>query len=129
MEKLNKILHIEDDSDILEISLMVLESIGGFTVEQCTSGKESLAKAPEFLPDLILLDVMMPEMNGPETLEALRQIPEIANTPIIFMTAKVQPEEVEKYLSHGAIAVITKPFNSLTLSDEIIEIWNGIRER
>lgn len=126
MDELNKILHVEDDPDILEISLLVLEGIGGFTVKQCSSGKESLAVAPEFSPDLILLDVMMPGMNGPETLEALRQLPETENTPIIFMTAKVQPEEVEKYLSQGAVAVITKPFDSITLSDQIIKVWNDI---
>ena len=126
MGELNKILHIEDDPDILEISLLVLEGIGGFTVKQCSSGKESLTVAPEFLPDLILLDVMMPGMNGPETLDALRQLPEIKNTPVIFMTAKVQPEEVEKYMAQGAVAVITKPFDSMTLSDQIVEIWNDI---
>ena len=126
MGKLNKILHIEDDPDILEISLMVLESIGGFTVEQCSSGKDSLTKAPQFLPDLILLDVMMPGMNGLETLKALRQLPETENTPIIFMTAKVQPGEVKKYLSQGAVAVITKPFDPITLSDQLVKVWNGL---
>jgi len=104
---LNKILHIEDDPGIREISLIVLETIGGFSVEQCASGKEGVEKASEFLPDLVLLDVMMPEMNGPETLEKLRAIPEIADIPAIFMTAKVQPEEVGKYLSQGVVAVIT----------------------
>lgn len=124
--KLNKILHIEDDPDILEISLMALEAIGEFTVAQCSTGKEGLTKAPQFLPDLILLDVMMPGMNGPETLEALRQLPETENTPIIFMTAKVQPREVEKYLLQGAVAVITKPFDPITLSDQLIKVWNDI---
>ena len=126
MGELNKILHIEDDPDILEISLLVLEGIGGFTVKQSSSGRDSLTVAPEFSPDLILLDVMMPGMNGPETLDALRQLPEIANTPVIFMTAKVQPEEVEKYMAQGAVAVITKPFDSMTLSDQITKIWNDI---
>jgi two-component system OmpR family response regulator len=116
---LDKILYVEDDPDIQAIAVMVLDAISGFTLEACSSGNEALSKAVAFNPDLILLDVMMPGMDGPETLHALRKLPELANTPVVFMTAKVQPQEVSGYLDLGAVGVIAKPFDPMTLADEI----------
>src|SRR3954467_8662156 len=106
---LDKILYVEDDPDIQAIAVMVLDAISGFTVEPCSSGNEALKKAVAFNPDLILLDVMMPGMDGPETLQALRKLPELTHTPVVFMTAKVQPQEVEGYMALGAMGVIAKP--------------------
>jgi two-component system, OmpR family, response regulator len=120
---LNRILYVEDDIDIRTITLMVLETMSGFVVEACTSGAEALSKASAFQPDLILLDVMMPGMNGPETLLALRKLPQLANTPAVFMTAKVQPKEVQSYLQLGALGVIAKPFDPMTLAGELREMW------
>jgi two-component system, OmpR family, response regulator len=120
---LDKILYVEDDPDIQAIAVMVLDAISGFNLEPCSSGSEALSKAVAFNPDLILLDVMMPGMDGPETLHALRQMPELAATPVVFMTAKVQPQEVQGYMNLGAVGVIAKPFDPMTLADQLREIW------
>ncbi|MFQ5437471.1 MAG: response regulator [Paracoccaceae bacterium] len=122
---LSKILHVEDDHDIREIALMALETVGGFTVEQCPSGGDALTKVRSFVPDLFLLDVMMPDMSGLETLAELRKMPELADIPAIFMTAKAHPREVSEFMDAGAISVITKPFDPITLADEIRDIWNA----
>ena len=120
---LTRILYVEDDPDIQAIAMMVLETISGFTVEPCSSGSEALAKAVAFQPDLVLLDVMMPGMDGPETLKGLRNFPELKATPVVFMTAKVQPQEVQGYLDLGAVGVIAKPFDPMTLAQELRDIW------
>jgi signal transduction histidine kinase len=121
--ELKRILYVEDEGDIRTIAVTVLEALGGFTVLACRSGKEALEAAPGANADLILLDVMMPGMDGPATLKALREIPEIAQTPVIFMTAKVQPGEIRHFRDLGAIDVIPKPFDPMTLAAQIREIW------
>ena len=123
--KLEKILLVEDEQDIQTIASMALTSIGGFILEVCSSGKEALDRGRAFLPDLILLDVMMPEMDGPATLRALQEIPELKKTPVIFLTAKVQSREVEEYTSMGALGVISKPFDPMTLSENVKNIFAG----
>lgn len=123
MSELPKILHVEDDEDIREIVLFALESIGGMEVNQSASGQDALVLAPHMLPDLFLLDYMMPGLNGEETLQALRDIPRFADTPAIFMTAKAQQSEVGKLMRLGAIGVIVKPFNPMTLADDIVALW------
>jgi CheY-like chemotaxis protein len=122
--ELTRILYVEDDPDIRAIAMMVLETINGFAMEPCKSGVEALEKAVAFKPDLVLLDVMMPGMDGPETLNNLRAFPELINTPVVFMTAKVQPQEVEAYLHLGAVGVIAKPFDPMTLAQELRDIWS-----
>lgn len=122
-EALTRILYVEDDADIRSVASFALEAVGGFTISACASGEEALARAAAFAPQLLLLDVMMPGMDGPETLAALRALPETAETPAVFMTAKVQPQEVARYRALGALDVISKPFDPMTLSDEIREIW------
>ncbi|GHE00074.1 chemotaxis protein CheY [Defluviimonas sp. 20V17] len=123
MSDLPKILHVEDDPDIREIALMALEVVGGLDVVQCASGAEALERAPGIAPDLLLLDVMMPGMSGDETLTALRKVPQFSETPAIFMTAKAQHSEVDRLKELGALDVITKPFDPMTLADQIISIW------
>ncbi len=120
---LRTILLIEDDLDIQTVASMVLERIGGFSVTCCRSGTDGVRAASEAPPDLILLDVMMPEMDGPDTLRALRQIPSLAATPVIFMTAKAQPDEVAEYHRLGALDVIVKPFEPTTLCDIVRTSW------
>ena len=122
-KELSRILYVEDDPDIQAITMMVLETIHGFVMEACCSGSEALQKAVAFNPDLILLDVMMPGMDGPETLKHLREFPELATTPVVFMTAKVQPQEVQGYLNLGALGVIAKPFDPITLAQQLRSIW------
>jgi len=122
---LEKILHVEDDEDIQAIALMSLETVGGFTVEQCSGGLEALEKIKVFVPDLFLLDVMMPDMSGLETLEAIRKIPELSEIPAIFMTAKAHQMEIQEFLDAGAMDVITKPFDPIELPDQIRTIWSA----
>ena len=119
MNPSERILYVEDDPDIQAIAVMALEAVAGMTVEACSSGAEALAAAEHFEPDLIVLDVMMPGMDGPSTLAALRQKPALANTPVIFVTAKTQSDEIQRLKGLGAIAVITKPFDPMTLGQQL----------
>jgi len=121
---LNSILYAEDEPDISQVAKLALETVGGFQVEVYSNGRLALEAAPQVKPDLILLDVMMPEMDGPSTLKALRETPGIKDIPVIFMTAKVQPSEIQGYKDLGAIDVISKPFDPMSLSDRINEIWS-----
>ena len=116
MSTLQRILYVEDEPDIQAVAKLALEAIGGFDELVCSSGREALKKAAAFLPDLLLLDVMMPGMDGPSTLEALRSIPAMRTVPAIFMTAKVQPAEVAHYKKLGALDVIPKPFDPMALA-------------
>ena len=120
---LNRILMIEDDLDIQAVARLVLETLGGFTVEVCSRGHEALETAPVFRPDMILLDVMMPGMDGPTTLMHLRALPDMAKVPVVFMTAKVMPDEIEHYKTLGALDVIRKPFDPMALSATLNTIW------
>ncbi len=122
-QPLKRILYVEDEPDIQAIAKLTLENIGQYDVELCSSGNEALASIKGFGPDLVLLDVMMPEMDGPTTLKELRKLPEGENLPIIFMTAKVQPSEVAHYRDLGAIGVIAKPFDPMTLSITVNQLW------
>ena len=124
MAGLQRILMVDDDSDIRTVAELSLTAVGGFTVKMCGSGIEALEWAPAFGPDLILLDVMMPGMDGPSTLKRLREIPALAQTPVIFMTAKVQPQEVAQLKASGALAVIAKPFDPMALPDSLQRIWD-----
>lgn len=125
MSELSRILYIEDEPDIQAVASIALQDVGGFTLEVCSSGKEAMAKAADFKPDLLLLDVMMPEMDGPSTLQALRQLPATSKTPAIFMTAKVQTHEVEHFKSIGAIEVVAKPFDPMSLAQTLRDIWQA----
>ncbi len=120
---LKKILYVEDEPDIQEIARLALELAGGFEVEVCGSGEEALRVAPVFAPDLVLLDVMMPHMDGPTTFQELRKDSRLANTPIIFMTAKVQAHEIAQYMELGALDVISKPIDPMALPDTVRSIW------
>jgi len=120
---LSRILYVEDQPDIRLVAKMALEAVGGFTVIACASGPEALSCAPGAMADLLLLDVMMPGMDGPGLLKSLREMPATANTPVIFMTAKVQASEVAHYMGLGALEVIAKPFDPMELSAQIRRIW------
>ena len=124
MTTLNRVLLVEDDPDIQQVARITLEAVGGFEVEVCDDGQQALDKAPVFQPDLILLDVMMPGMDGPTTLGELRSRAETEKTPVVFMTAKVQPQDVQRYLGLGAVDVIAKPFDPMKLCERVQEIWS-----
>ncbi len=121
---LTRIMYAEDEPDIQAVAKLALEMVGGFKVQICANGHEALAMVREFMPDLILLDVMMPGMDGPTTLERLRADPATAGIPVIFLTAKVQPAEVVHYQSLGALNVIAKPFDPMTLAAQVRQIWS-----
>src|ERR1700733_9613842 len=99
--QLKNILCIDDEQDILDIAKFALEFAGKYRLDICCGGKEALCRAPVLNPDLILLDVMMPGMDGVAVYKALREVPELEHVPIVFMTAKVQPSEVIEYLDMG----------------------------
>ncbi|MDH5546264.1 MAG: response regulator [Gammaproteobacteria bacterium] len=123
MPELQRILLVEDEPDIQRVAEVALEMIGGFTLQICSSGKEAIDIAASFQPDIIVLDVMMPEMDGPATLIALRKISEIEKVPAIFMTAKVQADKLVQLNALGAEGIIAKPFSAMKLADQIREIW------
>jgi two-component system OmpR family response regulator len=120
---LTRILYVEDEPDIRAVAQIALENLGGFTLHMCASGPEAIEQAPGFKPDLLLLDVMMPGMDGVTTLNELRKLAGLEQTPAMFMTAKVQPQEIEQLLREGAIDVIPKPFDPMTLSENIKSLW------
>ena len=124
MAELRRILHVEDDPSIQAVTKLALEAIGGYEVLSCSSGAQALEEVEAFAPDFILLDVMMPGMDGPQTLEKLRQLVDIDSVPVAFMTAKVQPGEVAHYRSLGALDVIVKPFDPMQLAAQIRQIWS-----
>ena len=114
-----RILLIEDESDIREIASLSLESVGGWEAIQAQGGQEGIATAARENPDAILLDVMMPDLDGPTTLQQLLSDERTAHIPVIFMTAKVQASELRKLSVLGARGVIAKPFDPIQLPTEI----------
>ena len=123
MPELKKIVYADDEPDIREVVSITLSAIGNYDVVAYESGVEALEKAASENPDLILLDVMMPGLTGPETLAEFRKRPETQDVPAIFITAKAQAHEVEWLMDTGATGVVTKPFDPTTLTKRIEEIW------
>lgn len=117
-----KILLVDDEADIRKIAKLSLEAVGGHTALLAANATEALALAASERPDLILMDVMMPGLDGPSALAELRKNPALATIPVIFMTARVQRTDTEHYKRLGALGVIGKPFDPMTLSDEIKKI-------
>jgi CheY-like chemotaxis protein len=126
---LNTILLIDDEPDILEITEIALSKVGGFNVRSYTNCLTAIEEVTSIMPDLILLDMMMPNINGLQALQKIRNIEQVAHIPVIFMTAKVQNSEVASYIDAGAIGVIRKPFDPMKLPDEIRKLWNGRGKR
>jgi CheY-like chemotaxis protein len=126
-ETLSDILLIEDDPDVRTIAAIALEDIGGFRLTLCSSGAEALAQLRRAVPQLILLDVMMPDMDGPATFAEIQRLALDPAPPVVFMTAKVQPAETQHYLQLGAAGVIAKPFDPMTLSDALRTLWRAAR--
>jgi CheY-like chemotaxis protein len=114
-----KILIIDDEDDIRQISRLALGRVGGMEVVDAASGKDGIAKAITEAPDAILLDVMMPEQDGPETLGLLKADPRTAHIPVVFLTAKAMASEVERLRSLGAAGVLTKPFDPMSLAANV----------
>ncbi|MEO8145611.1 MAG: response regulator [Betaproteobacteria bacterium] len=123
--ELRRILYVEDDESIRAVGLLVLQGVGGFEVIACASGEEAIALAPGARADLILLDVNMPGLDGRETLARLRALAQTATTPVVFLTATQQADDVSGLLAMGAVDVIGKPFEPMSLPDRLREIWAG----
>lgn len=123
MKELKKILYAEDEPDVQMVVDITIQTMSNFEIKICGNGKLLLDCVEEYNPDLILLDVMMPEMDGPTTFKNLQANEKTRDIPVIFMTAKAQVHEVNVFKEIGAIGIITKPFDPMQLCSEIERIW------
>lgn len=114
-----RILIIDDDDDIREVAALTLEMVAGWNVVTANSGANGIQRARQENPDAILLDVMMPGMDGPTTFQELQKIPETAQIPVILLTAKVQGADQKRFAALGVAAVLFKPFDPLTLANQM----------
>ncbi|MBW1877538.1 MAG: response regulator [Deltaproteobacteria bacterium] len=121
---LETVVLVEDDADIRIVATAALESIGGFRVIACRSGEEALRTIPQVRPDLVLLDVVMPGLDGPQTLTQLAEAYDLSETAVVFMTGRVKSEEIKEYLALGAAGVVTKPFDPMGLADQVQGMWD-----
>lgn len=122
MTRKSRIVVVEDDDSLRAIVRMTLEVLGGHEVRAFESGARALVEAPGFAPDLLVLDVSMPGMDGPQTLLAMRQTVELAHTPAVFLTANTQADQVTTYRGLGAVEVMAKPFEPTQLRDRIAAV-------
>jgi two-component system OmpR family response regulator len=121
--KLRTVLYVDDEPDIREIVQISLNLTRGLTAHTSQSGEQALTMARQLQPDLVLLDVMMPGLDGPGTLGRMRQDPQTAFIPVIFMTAKAMPKEIALLLEMGALGVIAKPFDPMRLTAQVRSLW------
>ncbi len=124
--RLRTIVYVDDEPDIREVVQLSLELTEALKVHTCESGEQAVQLVPQLRPDLVLLDVMMPMMDGPATLQQLRGMAVLADLPVIFMTAKAMPQEVARFLELGAVAVIAKPFDPMQLGSQVLAIWEAL---
>ncbi|MEQ9364505.1 MAG: response regulator [Leptospirales bacterium] len=125
--RLKKILCAEDEDDLREILEMSLQGTGGLSVRACATGEETIAAVRDgFQPDLLLLDIMIPDMNGLQILAELRKLPATAKTPAVFITARAQPHELEEYKKAGASEILTKPFDPMALPEVLQKIYANL---
>jgi CheY-like chemotaxis protein len=124
-----RVLHVEDESDIREVVEISLSLDPDFVTRSCSSGNEALEVAEDWPPDIILLDVMMPVMDGPATLARLRGNTKTADIPVVFMTARAQARELDLFHSLGIVGVIPKPFDPMTLANSVRAFVQPVEER
>ena len=124
---LKKIMLVEDEPDIQLVTRLGLEVGGGYEVRVCASGAEALESAPAYAPDLILLDMMMPGMDGPATMDALRKLPGLAAIPVVFFTANTQCQTRQDLLRRGALDIIVKPIEPSALVAQVRAIWQRLQ--
>jgi len=120
---LSKVCYVEDDQDIQRIVRLSLEKVGKMTVEVVSDPNSAVEAMKRFVPDLVLLDWMMPGMDGPTLFRKMRQIPELSALPVVFITAKASQSEMEELAALGAAGAISKPFSPKDLPDQLREIW------
>lgn len=117
-----KVLHVDDCDDVRTVVGLTLRSVGGMQVTQSASGPEAIEAMADAEADILLLDVMMPEISGPELLDYLRSKERFRDAPAVFLTAKASPAEIDKLMEAGAAAVITKPFDAMKLPEHLLSI-------
>lgn len=122
-----KVLVVDDDDDIRTIIRLSLSEVGGMEVEEAADGRSAVDAALDERPDLILLDVMMPGMDGAQTLAALRSHPSLSQIPVVFLTAKALQSEIDRLLSFDVAAVFVKPFDPLTLAMRLRDVAGRVR--
>jgi CheY-like chemotaxis protein len=122
---LNSLLYVDDDADIREIVEMSLGLDGAIRVTSSPGGEQALETMRNSRPDLVVLDVMMPGMDGPAILRRMRADPHLKDIPVIFMTAKANPQEAARFRDLSAIGVIAKPFDPMALSSQVRKLWNS----
>jgi two-component system OmpR family response regulator len=120
-----RVVYVDDDDDIRQIASLALSLNEEISVETCDSGEAALALLPRVMPEFILLDVMMPGLDGPSTLVRIRANPLLTRIPVAFMTATAMPKEVERLKAMGVAGVIPKPFDPMRLADQVAELWRA----
>ncbi|MFV3074538.1 response regulator [Niveispirillum fermenti] len=129
MSVLETVLYVDDDPDLRAMAELALSGVGGMRVVLCDDGASAPALAHEHGVQLVLLDVLMPGMDGPATLKALRAYPVTVETPVIFVTACDQPEERSSLLALGAAGVMTKPLDLMGMAAEVRSLWAAFTSR
>jgi CheY-like chemotaxis protein len=122
-----KVLVIDDDEDIRKLARLSLETVGRCEVRMAASGREGIALAQASPPDLIVVDRHMPGLDGVAVLGELRETPSLRGVPVVIMTARPQPADVERYLELGAIGVVAKPFDPMKLADQLRRLLHDAR--
>jgi len=123
---LERVLCVEDDEDIRRILRLALERIGGMTVDLVADPAAAIERIAEFRPDLVVLDWMMPGIDGPTLLRKMRETPALASLPVVFATAKASPREIAELAALGAAGVISKPFAPKELPAKLRAIWESL---
>ncbi len=128
-KSLQHVLCIDDELDILEIVELCLGSLGKFRVTCISDVRNAIHKLETLRPDLVIVDMMMPNLSGVDAIKPLREVDGFARLPVVLMTARAQPNEVAEYLARGATAVVPKPFDPMTLADQVQKIWEDCQLR
>ncbi|MFT6145863.1 MAG: CheY-like chemotaxis protein [Myxococcota bacterium] len=124
-----RVLIVDDDDDIRTIAALALRTVGKMTVSMARSASDAIEMLQVQQPDLLLLDVMMPGMDGASLFESLQQQPHLAHIPVVFMTARVHGGEIERYLAMGAAGFVAKPFDPMTLAERLRSILRSVPPR
>ena len=125
-QPLNRICYVEDDEDIQRIVRLSLEKVGKMTVEVVGDPMLAIERITAFKPELVMLDWMMPGMDGPTLFRKMRETPEVRNLPVVFITAKASQRELDELRKLGAAGMISKPFSPRDLPDQLRAIWNAL---
>ena len=121
---LNTLLYIDDDASLRALVEIALTTLGSYSVRSCASGADALSILQHFVPDMILLDMTMPDMDGLETLNRIRTLETGKNIPIVFMTGESNPELLDTLRQAGVLDIISKPFNPMQLATQVQALWN-----